>query len=246
MLLSDKGPPSRDISSQISQAALNDDDPTVRCQAMLTAAWTRQTWLLEQCRKLSKQPSTDNWDAILLLAILSRPTDLDRIIAVGKTVELGPQRFKALGACGHPDVMEILFQAIQSEDPLTAVAAGEAFTKITGKHIDSDKIAQLPPEDDTEPDEFEQEFLEEVTLPDPASAQNHWQEVKDNFSSGTRWCCGFNLNQPVGKEILDQLDMESRWHACLRGMFEGTWQASPIDLEVFPQKSTASLPPGPG
>jgi hypothetical protein len=32
------------------------------------------------------------------------------------------------------------------------------------------------------------------------------------------------------------LDMESRWQACLRGMFEGTWQGSLIDLEVFPQK----------
>jgi uncharacterized protein (TIGR02270 family) len=236
MLTSTNQPLSPDISSLISEAAMNDKDPTVRYQAMLTAAWTRQPWMLEYCRKLSNEPSPDNWDAILLMAILGKPSDLDRILAVGKTVELGPQRFKALGACGHPKVMEILLQAMQSEDPLTAVAASEAFTKITGTHIESDKVVQVPPENGSEPDEFEQEFLDEVTLPNPAFARNHWQEVQGKFSSGTRWCCGFNLTQPASKEVLDQLDMESRWQACLRGMFEGTWQGSLIDLGVFPQK----------
>ncbi|MHC4546507.1 MAG: hypothetical protein ACYSYL_18670, partial [Planctomycetota bacterium] len=236
MLGSTHGPLSPDISAQLSEAAMNDEDPTVKRQAIYTAAWTRQQWLLEHCRKLSNEPSPDNWDAILLLAILGKPSDLERILVIAKATELGPQRFLILGAFGHPNVVEILLQAMQSEDSLTAVAASEAFTKITGADIESDQTVQVPPEDGSEPDEFEQEFLDEVTLPDPASARNHWQEVKDNFSSGTRWCRGSNLTQPAGKEVLDQLDLESRWQACLRGRFEGTWQGNLIDLEQFPQK----------
>jgi len=236
MLVSTHGPLPPDISSQLSESAMHDEDPTVRHEAMRAAAWTRQPWLLEHCRKLSNEPSPDNWDAILLLAIIGKPSDLDRILAVGKKAELGPQRFKALAAFGHPGVVETMLEGMESQDPLTAAAAGAAFTKITGADIESDKAVQVPPEDGSEPDEFEQEFLDEVTLPNPASARNHWQEVKGKFSSGTRWCCGFNLTQPADKEVLDQLDLESRWEACLRGWFEGTWQGSLIDLEVFPQK----------
>jgi len=225
-----------DISSQLSEAAMNDEDPTVRRQAMLTAAWTRQPWLLEHCRKLSNEPSPDNWDAILLLAILGKPSDLNRILVIAKATELGPQRFRALGAFGHPGVVETLLEGMKSEDPLTTTAAGAAFTKITGADIESDQTVQVPPEDGSEPDEFEQEFLDEVTLPSPDSAQAHWQQAKAEFSSGIRWCRGLNLTQPAGREVLDQLNLESRWEACLRGRFEGTWHGSLIDLEIFPQK----------
>lgn len=224
------------ISSQLSEATVHDEDPAVRRQAMLTAAWTRQPWVLEHCRKLSNNPSSENCDAILLLAILGTPSDLERILATAKATELGPLRFQALGAFGHPGVVETLLEGIENEDPLTAVAAGAAFTKITAEDIEADKAVQVPPEDGSEPDEFEQEFLDEVTLPNPAFARAHWQKVKDNFSNGTRWCRGLNLSRGATNETIAQLDLESRWQARIRGKFEDTWQGSLINLEVFPQK----------
>jgi hypothetical protein len=39
--------------------------------------------------------------------------------------------------------------------------------------------------------------------------------------------------------MLVKLDLESRWEACLRGRFDGTWKGSLVDLEVFPQAREA-------
>jgi hypothetical protein len=177
-----------------------------------------------------------HWEEILLLAILGELSDLERILVAGKTSSLGPQRFQALGAFGHPGVVEDLLAGVESDDPLTAVTAGAAFTRITGANIESDTRVQVPPEDGSEPDEFEQEFLDEVTLPDPELAQAHWQQVQGVFSKGTRWCRGFDVSQGVTDEILAQLDLESRWEACLRGKFKDTWHGNLVDLVVFPQK----------
>lgn len=235
MLTSTHGLLSPDVSSQLSEAAARNEDPTVRREAMLAAAWTRQPWLLDHCRKLSFDRSPEDWDAILLLAILGQPSDLERILAIARAAELGPIRFQALATFGHPDVVELLLEGMGSEDAATAAAAGEAFTKITGFDVESDERVTVPPEDGSEPDEFEQEFLDEVNLPDPEAARAHWEKVKEDFSQGTRWRRGLNLSEGTTDEILPQLDLESRWETCLRGRFEGTWQESLVSLEVFPQ-----------
>src|SRR5262249_39359878 len=143
---------------------------------------------------------------------------------------------QVLGTFGHPTIMELILAGIASADPRTAVAAGEAFTKITGVAIDSERRALLPPEDGHEPDEFEKEFLDEVTLPDPELAKTQWVKLKDRFLKGKRWCRGLDVTEKAGPEVLNQLDLESRWEACLRGKFEGTWTGLAQDLERFPQK----------
>ena len=228
--------PSRSDGLSAYEAAMKDEDPGVRREALLAAGWTRQRWLLDYCRRVSTDPTPEQWDAILLLAILGKPSDLERVLAVSKATPLGPRRFQALGAFGHPAVIEPLLEELQSEDPRSVVAAAAAFTKITGADIESDQPTQLPPEDGSEPDEFEQEFLDEVMLPSLKLATDHWDKVKTDFAKGTRWCRGFDLSQGAIPEVLAQLDLESRWEACLRGKFEGTWQGSSIDLEMFPQK----------
>jgi uncharacterized protein (TIGR02270 family) len=223
-------------SARPYEAALHDTDPAVRREAIWAAAWSRQPWLLEHCRKLSDHPSPEHWHAVLLLAILGKPVDIERIVAVGKASGLGLQRFHALGVFGHPAVVDALLDEIESEDARIAVAAAAAFTKITGATIDADERVLLPPEDGHEPDEFEQEFLDEVVLPSPELAQAHWLRMRGPFWKGTRWCRGIDLSQGSSSDVLAQLDLESRWEACLRGRFEGTWHGSLIDLEVFPQK----------
>ena len=236
MLVSPTGQLSPDVTAQLSDAAMHDEDPGVRAEALQAAAWTMQPWLPEHCRKLCDRPHPDNAETTLLLAIIGKPFDLERILQVARAAELGPMRFHVPGAFGHPGVVEILLEAMQSKDPLTAAAAGAAFTKITGADIESDQKVLVLPEDGSEPNEFEQEFLDEVTLPDPVSAQVHWEQVKDEFSSGTRWCHGLNLSRDTAHEFPALLDMESRRQARLRGRFEAAWQGSLIDLEVFPQK----------
>lgn len=215
------------------QLALGDDDPLVRREALIAAAWTRQRWLLEHCRSAARQPADANLDDLWLLGVLGKFTDLSAILEVGGTAALGPARFRVLGAYGHPDVVELLLAGIADDDAATAVAAGAAFTKMTGADIASSERATLLPADGSETDEFEQEFLEEAALPDLRLAAAHWKKVKAEFADGTRWCRGLDLSRGDIDQLLDLLDMESRWETCLRGRYEGTWNGGPAELEVF-------------
>jgi hypothetical protein len=216
------------------KAGLEDEDPAVRRAALLAAAWARESWVLEHCRVITRHPAPDDWDAVLLLAILGRPEHVKDILAVGEVAELGPRRFQALGAFGHPKVVPVLLGVLGAEDPAAAAAAGAAFMKITGVDINTDKRVQVPTPGLDENDEFEREFLDEVVLPDAQRAQAHWSEAQARYSAGTRWCRGFDLSRGVTDDLLDRLDMESRWEACLRGRYEGTWKGSLVDRERFP------------
>lgn len=215
------------------EAALGDKDVRVRREALWAAGWTQQKWLPGHCRSLCANPVPENWDALLLLAILGKPEDLQRVQSLGRCARLGPKRFQILGAYGHPEVIEDLIRGMETPDLRSAMAAGAAFSKITGFDVESDKRVQLPPEDGHEPDEFEKEFLEEAKLPDAQRARVHWQGFKEKFTKGSRWCRGFDLSSRTTPGILDQLDMESRREACLRGKFEGAWGGNPMDLERF-------------
>ncbi|HXC36697.1 MAG TPA: hypothetical protein VNV43_12530 [Candidatus Acidoferrales bacterium] len=245
--LSDENPEVREAAWRINgrigfvqsqtqfEVALADNDLRVRRETLFSAGWTQQRWLPGYCRLLAANPTKENEDALMLLAILGKPNDLQCIQDLGRVTMLGPKRFQILGAFGHPGVIDGLIRELGNSDLRSAVAAGAAFTKITGCDVESDKRVQLPPEDGHEPDEFEKEFLDEAKLSDAQRALAHWQKVKDSFAKGTRWCRGFDLSQLAKPEVLNQLDMESRWGACLRGKFEGTWQGNPMDLERFPQ-----------
>jgi uncharacterized protein (TIGR02270 family) len=224
-------------SQQPYETAFADKDARVRREALWSAGWTQQKWLPAACRSLAAKSASENWDAVLLLAVLGKPEELQNILAIAKCAEFGPKRFQILGAYGHPEAVDELLRGMESPDLRGAVAAGAAFTKVTGCDIESDKRVQLPPEDGSKPDEFEKEFLDEAKLPDVRKARDHWARVKPQLSRFTRVGRGFDLSRGAPPEILGQLDMESRWEACLRGKFEGTWPGLPFDLERFPQRT---------
>ena len=90
-----------------------------------------------------------------------------------------------------------------------------------------------------EPDEFEAEFQEEVTLPDPEIAQRHWKLVKPVFQQACRLRRGFDVGGALTPEVFGALDMESRWEILLRARFQGKWSGSPLRLERFPQAASA-------
>ena len=221
------------VSPHTYASTMKSADAGVRHEAMIAAAWQGQTGLLVVLRCYVGNLDEKNWDAMLLLAILGQPEDLERILAIGDAAALGPRRFQALGAFGHPCVVDALLAAVENPDPGCAAAAGAAFTKITGADIRSGKRAEVPAEGGGESD-FDKEFQEVVVLPDPGRARQHWQSVRVNFASATRVCGGFALGASVDPGVLDQLDMESRRQALFRGRFEGAWNGKPAELERFP------------
>ncbi|MCL4204039.1 MAG: FHA domain-containing protein [Pirellulaceae bacterium] len=226
-------PPPRfaDESGPPFDQALRDEDPGVRCEALFAAAWTRQKWLLDYCRWQAEQPVPTHWEAVWMLAVLGKPGDCTLIREVGRNPRLGPERFGVLASFGHPRVVPDLLPAIASEDPAVAVAAGSAFSRITGVDIDSDRFATLPADARSHADDSDSPPPDEVLLPSLELAQQHWDQVKNAFAAGTRWRNGQNLNAGVTAAVLTQLDMQGRWETLLRMHFEGLWQGRPQDTE---------------
>jgi uncharacterized protein (TIGR02270 family) len=229
------------LDPKLYAAAMRDEDPGVRDVALLAAAWNRLPGVLTLTRQLAETPAPDNLAQLHLLAVLGSAQDLPRIRALVSTAALGPARFRSAAAFGHPALVDLLLAEMANPDPATAVAAGEAFTRITGQTVDSAERVKLAPDGGGEPDEFESEFQDEVLLPDPELARKHWEKVKPQLAGAVRVARGLDLSRGVTPEVLGTLDLGSRLEACLRGRFQGTWPGSAIDLEAFPQPP----PPGP-
>jgi uncharacterized protein (TIGR02270 family) len=221
--------------------ALRDDNKAVRREALLAAVWTRQMWLLDDVRRMAQTPTPEDWDALWLLAVLGQPADLRRVLTIGKAAELGSRRFQAYASFGHPGVIDDLLVNMDSKNANESVAAGVAFRKITGIDIDSGERVALPPEDGSEPDEFEKEFLDEAFLPNSQLARNEWQKVAKDFAQGTRWRSGLNVSNQVTPDLLARLDMESRWELRLRDRFDGRWMGTIADLVALRTPKTSHL-----
>jgi hypothetical protein len=89
-------------------------------------------------------PNAGRVDEMQLLAILGMPADLGLVRQIAHSIELGPQRFGILASYGHPEIMNDLLEALMDPDAQIAAAAGQAFSRITGVNIESDRRVELP------------------------------------------------------------------------------------------------------
>lgn len=209
---------------------LSDPDLDVAREAAVAAAWFAEPAALEACRSHARAGGENTAEWLYLLAVLGEPGDLALVAgaAAGRAGDgrAGP---RALGALGHPGGVGALLLAMESEDPVRASAAGAAFAKITGADVASDRRATVRPPGEA-PDDFEEEFLEEVALPDAATARALWKDVGPSYAKGTRWCRGADVSSGCPAGLLEEFDLESRWEACLRGRFRGTWKGATSEL----------------
>src|SRR5262249_22578235 len=165
-----------------------------RNDPLLAATWSRPQKLLDHCRKLAANPTPEHALALFLLAVLGKHEDLPRMQLVARTPALGPDRFRILGAFGHPGIVASVLAGMVGKDALAAEAAGAAWLKITGVDVASGQRVAVPPPGGAPPSEFESEFLDEVELPNPAKARAHWEKEKAKYQKATRWCRGTNLS----------------------------------------------------
>ncbi|MGH9262800.1 MAG: hypothetical protein ACRD08_23355, partial [Acidimicrobiales bacterium] len=215
-------------------AAMRERPGPTRTAALHAGAWCGEPGILAACRKLASDAPAESLDALELLAILGGPADLDRFRALGGARELGPSRFRLLGAFGQPALMDTILAGVADPDPATAVAAAAAFTKMTGQSIDADRQVRLAPEDDGAPEAFDAEFQDQTTLPDPELARRTWERVT-RWAQAGRLCRGLDVGAQLTPEAFAELDMESRWEVCLRARYSGAWSGTPVRLERFPQ-----------
>jgi uncharacterized protein (TIGR02270 family) len=217
-------------------AAMRDNDDSVRAAALEAGAWCGVEGVLAMARQLARVPSPEHRHAYYLLAVLGTAEDRPILQQLVSSVALGPERHRLLGAYGSTELMEHVLAGLDDPDPATAAAAGAAFTKLTGIDVESERRAQVVPPGE-EPDEFEAEFLEEVTLPDPELARHVWAEHQPCLANAGRLCRGLDVGRSLSGEAFDSLDMESRWELHLRSRYYGGWKGSPLELETFPQRA---------
>lgn len=221
------------LPRQSFDAALVDKDTNVHSECLQAAAWTRQPWLLDYCRQ-SAAGNPPDLAAIRLLSVLGGPEDLQRLLYFGTDTAFGSQRFQWLGAYGHPQVVDAILAGFKCQNPREAVAAGNAFTKITCFDVASATRVQLLPEDGHEPDEFEKEFLDVTFLSDFEKARACWQGVKEQFAKGTRWRYGYDFSQSAVLPKLELLDNASRLESVLRVKFLESRQDMLADIRRHP------------
>jgi uncharacterized protein (TIGR02270 family) len=217
-------------------AAMRDEELAVRDAALTAAAWTGVQGTIGIVRSAAASPSKDNFAAHRLLAALGEPADLPAIRQLVTTSSLGPERFALATSFGHPSLAPLLLDAISSENKREAIAAGEAFARLTGANLGPGEPVTLPPEDGHEPDEFEKEFLDEDVLPDPAKARAHWDRVGPSLAGFTRIAHGRDISSTIPADAFSWMDMQTRYEWWMRARFRGTWSGSPMQLEVFPQR----------
>jgi predicted component of type VI protein secretion system len=222
------------------QAAIRDPDPALRREALIAAAWARQPWLLDHLRASSDACTPERWPEIWLLAVLGSEDDRARVLRAAETLELGPRRLALLGTFGSPAGVDVLLREMRNPDPLTAVVAGAAFSRITGVSVDSaQRVALVPPE--AGEDHLAHEFADEVSLPDPERAQAHWSTVQKDFGRDGRWCRGIDVSREVDEEALRAFDLESRDEHALRCRFRGASSEGPLELRRFRSGATATI-----
>jgi uncharacterized protein (TIGR02270 family) len=217
-------------------AAVDDDDASVRAAALYSAAWTGTTSVLPIARAAAASPKKEDMAAYGLLAALGETADAILIARLIDTPALGPERFALAAALGAPKLAPLLLEALGSSNPREAIAAGAAFTRLTGADLGPGPVVTLPPEDGHEPDAFEQEFLEEDTLPDAAKGRAHWNRIAPAVGTAARIAHGHDVSTSIPPDAVTWLDMQARHEWWMRARFRGQWAGSPMHLDVFPQR----------
>ena len=217
---------------EVLRRGLDDPDPAVAREAATAAAWFRSPLALEASRELAAGTGEDAGDWLRLLAVLADAADVPAVLAGSARTAAagrGAPGPRALGALGHPRAVELLLEAMGDEDPARAAAAGAAFRKVTGHDAAGETRVALRPAGPP-PDEVEEEFLEEVTLPDEKDARAFWASARGAFAGGTRWCHGVDVGAGLPGALPASFDMESCFEVRLRGRFTGSFAGDAGEL----------------
>jgi uncharacterized protein (TIGR02270 family) len=224
------------VPTEWYQAALRDDDPGVASAALIAAAWTRSPAFVAHCRTLAAQPTPEAIEPLTMFAAVAPPDEYQLVGAVAAHAAAGPTRFRVVGAFAHPYFIEFLIGQMANADPAHAAAAGAAFQKMTGRSVESNRRTKVSADGKPPADEFDEEFQDEVFLPDAALAHKYWQELAPRLAQSPRICRGMDVAKALSREEFASLDTDSRWEYCLRARITGGWQGTPLVLERYPQQ----------
>jgi len=217
--------------------AMRDDDSLVQKESIWAAVWARVPGILALARKFAGEPNPAYVELYRVLATVGKREDLARVERLAHDAALGPTavRLSLVGTLGSPSHIPWLIDQMSDPDAETAVAAGSAFTQMTGADVSSAAIAKLPPAEPTGDAAIDEEFAEEAPLPDPARARVVWSELGPALENADRICRGADVSQGASLNQLATFDLASRWDMAARNRFYGLHGPSLNDLLRFPK-----------
>ena len=219
-------------------AAMRDDDPLVRREAIWAAVSARVLGIMLLARRFAESPDPAHLDLYCVLAVLGRPEDRALIETLAASAALGTpdDRLSLIGAYGWPGHVEMLIDRMSPSDPETAVAASRAFTRITGVDVSSLAMATLPPEEPTGDADLDAAFAREEPLPDPARARTAWAQLRPRIGNAVRLCRGSDVSRGASSEHLTGVDLASRSDMAARNRFYGLPAPSTTDITRYPAR----------
>ncbi len=208
--------PARPLQQGVAHAS-----PEVRHAAWSLAAWTAQPQTWSALRQIAGQG-----DAVALhwLAVLGAPEDAPQIQQAALAMPDPAARCRLLARFGHPSALNALLLWMAEDDVPLAVAAREAFTRITGHDIRGER-RRLPVAEGA--DDFERDMAPDVWMPDAARARALLDQHGSTWAQGSRWCAGHRLDGEVSRELLMQLDLDARWDVAARAALAGRVVSAP-------------------
>ena len=196
----------------------------VRHAGWAAAAWTAQDRVMPLLRQLAA-----SGDAVALhwLAVLGGEEDVGALHTAALAIDDPVARCTLVARFGHPSALNALLRWMVDADMALAVAAGEAFTRITGVEIRGERRV-LPLPDDA--DAFAREMAPDVWLPDVPKARALMERHGADWAAGTRWCKGLRVDGEVARDLLALLDLEARWEVAARAAMNGRPVSAPAPI----------------
>src|SRR5262249_41037257 len=192
---------------------------------------------LTVARHAAEKPDSANLGLYQILAAVGTSDDVARVARLAEGDALGPPavRIALLGDLGHPTLIELLLTHMSDADPEIAAAAGNAFVAMTAADTWSKDKAKLKPAEPTGDAELDDEFAEEVQLPDVERSKAAWAEMRGRLAHAERIRRGQDISRGASAGQLAAFDQESRWLVAARNHYYGIDAPSLVDLSRFPQ-----------
>lgn len=206
------------------KAALGHVDASVRHAGWTSVAWSGQARALPLLRHLA-----NGGDAVAVhwLAVLGSDEDAPLLHKAALAVDDPALRCALLARFGHPTSIHALLRWMDADDVVLVVAAGEAFTRITGMDIRGQRTTIPVPEG---ADEFAIEMAPIVWLPDAAKAKALIERHDSAWAARHRWCAGVPIDGELDRGALATMDFEARWDTAARVALHGRRLSSPAPI----------------
>ena len=154
---------------------------------------TNEACITHLCQRRDARLDRVLKENLQVAARLAEPGDA---AAVAEKIWATPPSFDALSRLGRPADVERLIEVLAHPDPLIAIAAGVAFTRLTGADIASTQRMTLPVADGDDP-----AFADDVWLPDQQRAKQAWRDLKPKLGDAQRIAGGYRVEDSEHPEL---------------------------------------------